>query len=87
MVNRADTLTNTQPLVDDKGISTQQMRSWSAQVDNQLTISGSGTPEGVVEAEITAEYMDTTGATGNIKYIKRDIDDGAGDKRFGWILI
>ena len=86
MVSRVDTLTNTQPLVDDKGISTQQMRSWSAQVDRQLIITGTGSPEGVVGADVTAEYMDETGTTGNIKYIKRD-SDIAGDKTLGWILI
>jgi len=86
LVSRVDTLTNTQPLVDDKGISTQQMRSWSAQVDRQLIITGTGSPEGVVGADVTAEYMDETGTTGNIKYIKRD-SDIAGDKTLGWVLI
>ena len=86
MVDRVATLTNTRPLVDKDGIATQDLRSWSKSVDNQLTIIGTGTPEGVVEAEITAEYMDDAGTAGSIKYIKRDSDIG-GDKTLGWILI
>lgn len=87
MVSRIPALSNTRPLVDESGIATQELRSWSNTIGNQTTIIGTGSPEGIVEAEITQEYMDDTGLTGNIKYIKRDVDNGAGDKRFGWILI
>lgn len=87
LVGRIPTLTHIRPLVDESGIATQELRSWSSSMDVQSTIIGFGSPEGVIEAEITAEYMDQAGLTGNIKYIKREIDNGAGDKRFGWILI
>lgn len=87
MVNRTPAVTLIRPLVDKSGIATQDLRSWLISVGAQLTITGVGSPEGVVEAEITAEYMDTSGFAGGIKYIKRDVDDGMGDKRFGWILI
>lgn len=83
----ANRLTNTRPLVDESGIATQEFRTWSNSVDIQLITTGVGSPEGIIDADITAEYMDTTGTAGNIKYIKRDIDNGAGDRRFGWILI
>ena len=53
----------------------------------QSLIIDTGSPEGVIEAEQGARYMDDTGTTGNILYIKRDADDGAGDKSKGWILI
>ena len=49
-------------------------------------LQGSGSPEGVVEAEQGREYMDTAGTASTIKYIKRDADIG-GDKSQGWILI
>ena len=87
MVARIPTLTRTRPLVDKQGIATQAFRSWFNTIGNQTTIIGTGSPEGIVEAEITQEYMDDAGTAGNIKYIKRDVDKGAGDKRFGWILI
>ena len=87
MVDRIPTLTSTRPLVDDKGIATQDFRSWFNTIGNQSTIIGTGSPEGIIEAEITQEYMDLAGTAGSIKYIKRDVDNGAGDKRFGWILI
>ena len=86
MVNRVNPLTNTQPIIDKGGISTQQLRSWSAEVDKQLTITGTGSPEGVIEADVKAEYMDLAGTTGSLIYRKRDADI-AGDKTLGWILV
>lgn len=86
MVNRPSTLTNTRLLVDERGVASQEMRSWTNEVSKQLTITGTGTPEGVIEAEVTAEYMDLSGVAGAIKYIKRNSDIG-GDKTLGWILI
>jgi len=54
----------------------------------QLAIlEGSGSPEGVVEAFPRRLYMNTAGTAGNILFIKRDPDDGAGDRTGGWILV
>lgn len=74
------------PLVDDRGAQSEQMRVWTRLITNQALIIGTGNPEGVVEAEQGASYMDDTGTAGNIKYIKRDADIG-GDKKKGWILV
>ena len=49
-------------------------------------IVGTGSPEGVIDAPQTANYMDDAGTAGNIKYIKRDADI-AGDSTKGWILV
>lgn len=49
-------------------------------------LQGTGSPEGVVEAEEGREYMDTSGTASAIKYIKRDAHIG-GDKSQGWILV
>ncbi len=51
-----------------------------------VTFYGAGSPEGVVEARITSQYMDTTGTAGSILYVKRD-QDVAGDRKKGWILV
>jgi hypothetical protein len=75
------------PYTDEQGILTSQSRTFLRAVWVQSLIIGTGSPEGVVEAEIGASYMDDTGTTSNIKYIKRDADDGAGDKSIGWILV
>ena len=65
---------------------TTQFRSWTNLVSNLGIITGTGSPEGVVEASQTQQYMDTTGAAGSILYIKRDTDIG-GDATQGWILV
>lgn len=73
-------------IVDEMGLTTTAMMIWMAQVTDLQTITGAGSPEGVVQALITRRYMDTVGTAGNILYIKRDADI-AGDKSKGWILI
>ena len=87
LVARQNSLTTTRPIVDASGVSSQEMRSWSQQVTLTLPITGEGSPEGVIEAEITQLYMDTLGVAGAILYIKRDEDDGLGDKTKGWIAV
>ena len=74
------------PFTDEFGGLSAQARTWLNTITNQSTITGDGSPEGVVEAPKTQEYMDNLGATGSIKYIKRNADI-AGDKSLGWILI
>lgn len=74
------------PIVDNDGYPVQQFRTFILQVQERGLIIGTGSPEGVVEAEQGVEYMDTTGTAGAIKYIKRDANIG-GDKSQGWILV
>lgn len=60
--------------------------------DFTLTVSklgvfiGTGSPEGVVEADQTQTYMDDAGSAGNIMYVKKDAAI-AGDRSLGWILV
>ena len=63
-----------------------QFRIFLLQVQERTLLIGTGSPEGVVEAEQGQEYMDDAGVAGAIKYIKRDANVG-GDKSLGWILI
>lgn len=78
--------TRTRAIVEEDGTMSQEFGVWTQTINNQSTIVGAGSPEDEVEAPITAEYMDTAGTTGNIKYIKQKTDIG-GDKTKGWILI
>lgn len=59
---------------------------WTRAVTNLAIISGTGSPEGVVEALQKRLYMDEAGAAGGILYIKRDADI-TGDTTKGWILV
>ena len=77
----------TRPIVNSEGKMEDAFRLFTVQVSNSGLIVGTGSPEGVVAADVGREYMDQSGTAGNIKYIKRDVDDGAGDKTKGWILI
>ena len=76
-----------QQIADENGNMTQEMLLWMTRVQNFQVITGSGSPEGVIEAEIGRFYMDTAGTAGAILYIKRDGSDGAGDRSNGWILV
>lgn len=79
-------LTANRPIVEADGTSSQEMRVWAAEQTNYALILGNGTPEGVVEAAKGREYADLDGTTGTIKYFKQ-LDDIAGDKTTGWILV
>ena len=76
-----------QPIVNESGLMTQPMRTVMSQISKESLIKSTGSPEGVVVADIGQEYMDLNGIAGNIKYIKRDASDGAGDLSIGWILV
>ena len=87
MVNRVTQPSHNRPIVDDSGILSNEFNVWVQTITNRTLIISTGSPEGVIEAIQGAEYMDDTGTVGAIKYIKRDNDDGLGDKTKGWILI
>lgn len=75
------------PLVNEDLSPSVQVNSWFNIITTQSTIIGTGSPEGVVPATVTAEYMDLNGTAGNLIYRKRDADDGAGDTTKGWVLV
>jgi hypothetical protein len=74
-------------IIDDAGRMVQRFRSWSRALSRLSILEGSGSPEAVVEALPTRLYMDTAGTAGSILYVKRDADDGLGDKTKGWVLV
>lgn len=57
------------------------LREMVRQVNLSTILSGSGSPEGAVEAEPTQLYMDTAGASEAVLYIKQ-----SGSGSTGWIL-
>lgn len=74
------------PVVTELGQMTNSFNLFLTQLSALSVLEGSGSPEGIVRAGVTRLYMDTTGTTGNILYIKRDADIG-GDTSKGWILV
>ena len=87
METRITTISLDRPIVEENGSLTSQSRAFFRALFIQSLIIDTGSPEGVVQAEQGASYMDDTGTAGAILYIKRDNDDGAGDKTKGWILV
>ncbi len=76
----------TTPVVTDRGTLAASFRTLLNILVGQYPMSGSGSPEGVVEAAVLSQYMDTAGTPGSILYIKRDADIG-GNKALGWVLV
>ncbi len=58
------------------------LRELVAQAKLSTIMTGSGSPEGVMIADITTLYMDTAGSAGSILYIKK-----TGTGATGWILV
>lgn len=75
-----------QPITDLTGRMGQVFRTWTQQVSQLSVLTGTGSPEGVVNAPQTTFYMDDAGTAGAILYIKRDTQI-AGDPTQGWILV
>jgi hypothetical protein len=79
-------LNNNYPIVDEKGFMQQPLRLWVDEISELSILEGTGSPEGVVEANVSRLYRDITGTTGDILYIKNAVDI-LGDKSKGWILV
>ena len=86
MRNTIKIIDPTKPIIQENRVMEFQFRTFVLEVQQRGLIIGTGSPEGVVEANQGQEYMDDTGTAGNIKYIKKFADVG-GDRTLGWILI
>ena len=62
--------------------ASEHLREITRQVNLSTVLTGSGSPEGAIEAEPTQMYMDTAGSAGSILYIKQ-----TGISDTGWILV
>ena len=86
MVIRVIQPSSDRALIEEDGTPTQQANSWFKTITDRSIIIGKGSPEAAVEANNGSMYMDSTGATGSVLYIKRDADV-SGDKTKGWFLV
>lgn len=75
-----------QPIVGQAGQMEQPFRAWAQVVSDQLPITGSGTPEGAIEAPQFSLYLDTAAGAGSIQYRKMQPEIG-GDRTKGWLLV
>lgn len=75
------------PIVDSQLRQLREFNEWVNEVNVAIPLFGEGDPEGVVEAVTKQMYIDLTGIRGEILYVKRDADDGAGDTTIGWINV
>lgn len=73
-------------VVDKDGKPTQELNLFSEAVAQLQIIIGIGSPEGLIEAQVGREYLDTTGGAGAVKYIKQ-LNDIGGDRKMGWVAI
>jgi hypothetical protein len=85
MADRITEISFDRPVVQDDGSLTLQSRTFFKTIINQALIIGTGSPEGVVEAEQGANYMDDAGTASNLEYRKQK-DNIGGDKSLGWVL-
>lgn len=74
------------PIVKKDGTVEDHYRIFVHEVYLRGLLIGTGSPEGVVEAQQGQEYMDEEGLTGAVKYIKQ-LSDISGDRTQGWVAI
>lgn len=75
-----------QPIVKKDGTMEREFLDLTLEMIGEIRLKGTGSPEGVIEAAIHSEYIDTTGLSGSIKYIKMSSEIG-GDRSKGWVLL
>lgn len=73
-------------VVDDNGKPLRNLNLFSEAASRLPMLKGTGSPEGVVASRQDRIYRDITGVAGSILYVK-NVDDVAGDKTLGWILV
>lgn len=79
--------TRQQPFVDDKGVMTLRVSEWVNLVNLSLPIQGTGDPEGVVEARIGQEFIDTSADIVSPFLYRKQLNDISGDRKLGWRLV
>lgn len=82
MVTKVTGLPRTRAIVDVQGILTQEAGAYFSTLTSRALIIGTGSPEGVVEGDKGFSYMDESGSTGSILYLKTT--DGGNT---GWVLV
>lgn len=72
--------------VTDEGVPTARfqalLESLAREVNLNAPIVGSGSPEGVIEAEPYQVYLDSSGSPGSLQYRKM-----TGTSSTGWVLV
>lgn len=86
MVNKVSPLNSDRAIIEPTGEPTQQARFFFDDLADLAMIIGEGNPEGAVEGRQGALYMDQTGTTGSILYIKK-LTSISGDVSQGWVLV
>lgn len=87
MVTQTIAPTRQQPLVDDKQQPTLRTSEWINLINLVPPILGTGSPEGVIEAEISQWFLDTSAdIVSPFLYIKQ-LEAISGDKSTGWRLV
>lgn len=75
-----------QPIVEADRTMSQPMRERMREVGNAIPLTGTGSPEGVVEALQAQLYIDLSGGAGTMLYVKKDAAL-AGDTTQGWVAV
>lgn len=75
-----------QPIVDNTGNMEDHFRYWVQQVNQQMLIVGTGSPEGQVEATQYSLYIDEATPTSPVQYRKMLVQI-ASDRSKGWVVV
>lgn len=82
---KIDGLPKTRPFMDEQMVLNTEGRTAVDQLESRVPITGSGSPENVIESVTGGIYFDLLGTTGSIIYVKL-ADDVSGDRTRGWVV-
>lgn len=72
--------------ISNNGMMTDTFRTWMLEVSRYIPIIGTGSPEGVIEAQQYSLYIDETTPTSPVQYRKM-LAEVAGDRTKGWVAL
>lgn len=74
------------PIIDSDGKMEQAFRFWSNRVSDDLTLIGTGNPDGVLDAPQYSLYVDETVPLIPVQYRKM-LPEVGGDTKQGWAAL
>lgn len=69
--------------IDEQGNMESSFRAFTQKIALRAMIIGSGNPEGLIQGEQGAMFLDSDASVGDVLYVKR-LSDISGDKTKGW---
>jgi hypothetical protein len=78
-------LSASEVIVETDRTMTDVFRTWTTKLSHQVRIVNAGNPEGIWDAPLYSEYIDSTVPLSPVRYLKM-LPEVSGDTKKGWAI-